>query len=159
MKTYIKKNILALICSIACSTASASIGIILAFSMGNLTNGAVNHDIAYLFQQGVRSIICLVVILILDLLNAYFKKLFSKKCLVLLKSDIYNHMLKATLPILKNKEESYYLNLLQSDTDIIYRDYFSNLDLVIGYALKIIISIAALFFVSVKIFVIFLLSG
>lgn len=157
MKKYIKHHMGLLGVGIVLSLAEAFTNIILAFSMGNLSNAAVNQDIQYLFTQGGISVICLILILLFQILEVCTRKLFAKKCITDLKCEVYQSILGSKQSEFHKLSESYYMNLLQADIDTIYRDFFSTIGRIVGYALEIVISAVALIFVSVKIFVIFIL--
>ncbi len=157
MKQYIRHHIGVLGLSIFFALAEAGVNIILAFAMGNLSNAAVSKKLPYLCRQGGIAVICLLMILLFQLLAVYTRKLFAKKCVTELKQDIYGKVLDCEQKEIHEMGESYFMNLLQGDVDTVYRDYFSVLGTIVGYAVEILCSVAALMFVSVKIFVIFML--
>lgn len=157
MKQYIRHHIGILGLSILFTLAEAGVNIILAFAMGNLSNAAVSKDIAYLFRQGGVAVVCLLLILGLQLLAVYTRKLFARKCVTELKRDVYRKLLDCEPKEFHQMGESYFMNLLQVDVDTVYKDYFSVLGTIVGYAVEILCSAAALMFVSVRIFVIFML--
>lgn len=157
MKKYILHNAGLLVLDGMLCIGIAVINVVLAFAMGNLSDSAVAQDLQALWQQGALAVGCLVFILILQMSEVSVRKLFTKKCIQELKEDVYHKLFHTELEDFHTKEEAYYISLFQTDVELVNRDYFSAIGMIIGLASKVVFSVLALMFVSVKIFVIFML--
>ncbi len=152
---YIKNHKLLLLGEISSATFHAIFDALLAFAMGYMTNSAIDGKLNDLLYSAIYCVICLIAIYVLYLLEINFRKKLSGKCICEIKHDIYTVLVDRGISSLHDKEDSYYLNLLQGDIDLLERDYFDSLWRAINLTIQTLFCMVALFFVSAKLFLIF----
>lgn len=157
MRHYIRKNKLLLFWEIIAATGHAVSDALLAFSMGNMTNAAVDGQLHSLLLSSAACVVCLIGIYLFYVLEMHLCKKISGKCICAIKEDIYDAMAKRGVSLLHEKTDSYYLNLLQGDMEILERDYFDALWRGINLTIQTVFCVVALFFVSAKLVLIFFL--
>lgn len=155
MRHYIRKNKLLLFWEIIAATGHAVSDALLAFSMGNMTNAAVDGQLHSLLLSSAACVVCLIGIYLFYVLEMHLRKKISGKCICAIKEDIYDAMAKRGISLLHEKTDSYYLNLLRGDMEILERDYFDSLWRGINLTIQTVFCVVALFFVSAKLVLIF----
>lgn len=152
---YIKQHKLLIFLEILVATSRAGCDVMLSFAMGRMTDAAVNKQIVNLIQATISCGICLILLYVLYLLETNFRKQLSGKCLCNIKSDIYTALIRGGVANFHKQTDSYYLNLLQGDIDLLERNYFESLWRCINLSIQIVFCVIALITVSPKLFVIF----
>ncbi len=157
MLYYIKRHKGLLLLEIMVATARAGCDVVLSFAMGYMTNAAVDRRISVLVWSSIICAGCLIALYLLYVLEITCRKQLSGKCLVEIKSDIYSALSTRGMAQFHEHTDSYYLNLLQGDMDLLERDYFDSLWRGINLAIQTAFCMVALVTVSIKLFVIFAL--
>lgn len=157
MLYYITKHKGLLLLEIFAATARAGCDVVLSFAMGYMTNAAVDRQVSTLVWSSVTCAGCLIALYVLYILEITCRKQLSGKCLVAIKADLYSALAARGMAQFHEQTDSYYLNLLQGDMDLLERDYFDTLWRGINLAIQVAFCMAALVAVSIKLFVIFAL--
>ena len=129
--------------------------VILSFSMGGITNAAVDHNTNQLFLSSLICMSSLLAIYVFYVLENYLRKTLSGKCLYAIKKDLYESLSRKNEREFHHHPDSWYLNILQSDMDVLERDYFDAMWRMMNMFIQSLFCMIALAFVSVKLFVIF----
>lgn len=85
MRHYIRKNRLLLFWEIIAATGHAVSDALLAFSMGNMTNAAVDGQLHSLLLSSVACVVCLIGIYLFYVLEMHLRKKFPVNAFVPLK--------------------------------------------------------------------------
>ncbi len=155
MSTYIFKFKYLLIPELLIATLRGISEVLLSFSMGGITNAAVDHNTHLLFLSSLICMGSLLAIYVFYVLENYLRKTLSGKCLYSIKKDLYESLSKKTEREFHHNPDSWYLNILQSDMDVLERDYFDAMWRMANMFIQSLFCMIALAFVSVKLFVIF----
>lgn len=157
MLRYIKRHKLLLLFEILTAAARAVCEVLLSFAMGRMTNAAVDRQVDALMRSAVQCVVCLVALYGLYIWEIRLRKTLSGRCLCAVKADLYAALAAQGAAGFHRQTDSYYLNLLQGDIDLLERDYFDALWRSINLTIQTVFCVAALIAVSVKLFVIFAL--
>ena len=155
MSLYIFRNKFLLIIELLIATMRGISEVILSFSMGGITNAAIDRNTHLLF---LSSLICtgsLLAIYVFYVLENYLRKTLSGKCLYAIKKDLYESLSRKNEREFHHNPDSWYLNILQSDMDVLERDYFDAMWRMANMFIQSLFCMIALAFVSVKLFFIF----
>lgn len=160
MKTYtadtliVEKSKKYIILAILFFIISSLFGVVLSKYMGELTNGAIYSDYKLLVRGAIIAVISIVTMMIFNSLSTYYNKKFARKNAICLKENLLSKVLNSKKNICS---ESELMALMVSDIQILHENYYSLIGLIIGNAIKISISLLALYFVNIKIFISFTL--
>lgn len=155
MSTYIFKSKYLLISELLIATLRGISEVLLSFSVGGITNAAVDHNTPLLFLSSLICMGSLLAIYVFYVLENYLRKTLSGKCLYAIKKDLYESLSKKNEREFHHNPDSWYLNILQSDMDVLGRDYFDAMWKMANMFIQSLFCMIALAFVSVKLFVIF----
>ena len=123
MSLYIFKNKFLLIIELLIATMRGISEVILSFSMGGITNAAIDRNTHLLF---LSSLICtgsLLAVYMFYVFENYLRKTLSGKCLYAIKKDLYESLSRKNEREFHHNPDSWYINILQSDMDVLERDY------------------------------------
>lgn len=157
MVRYIKQNKFLLFLEILTATSRAVVSVLLSFAMGQMTNAAVDRQVGTLLWASGVCVASLAVLYVLHILEMHFRKLLSGHCICEIKADLYTSLTRQGIADFHKNPDSYYLNLLQGDIDLLERDYFDALWRAINLSIQTVFCVVALMYVSIKLFVIFAL--
>ncbi len=152
MKPFIYKRKGKLLLSIFFGIVANSLGVVLAYAMGNLTNAAIEGTWSPLRLNALLTVTAIVGMFVFNSLDTYFNRLFSKKVLLDVKAAIFAKLLKGRRMTVEALPEAFVLNLFQSDADTLYKSYLTALSTIVGYGFKIVISLVALYFIDAQLF-------
>lgn len=157
MLRYIKRHKLLLLFEILTAVSRAVCEVLLSFAMGHMTNAAVDRQVDALVRSSVQCVACLAALYVLYIGEIRLRKSLSGRCLCAVKADLYAALAARGAASFHRQTDSYYLNLLYGDMDLLERDYFDALWRSINLTIQTVFCVAALMTVSVKLFVIFAL--
>ena len=157
MFSYIMKQKRLLLLEAAAATLRAGCGVLLSFAMGEMTNSAVDGQVAALLRSSAVCVACLAALYGLQVLEMYLRKTLSGRCILALKADLYSALRERGAAALHEQPDSYYLNMLQGDVEILERDYFDAIWRAINLSIQVVCCAAALITVSARLFFIFAL--
>lgn len=157
MKRYIKQHKFLLFLVLTIATCRAGFEILLSFAMGDMTNAAVDREIETLLQASVKCVVALIAIYVVYILENYFRKRLTGLCLCSMKADVYNALSTHGIMNFHEKSNSYYLNLLQGDIDLLERDYFDALWRALNLSIQTFFCMIALAMVNWKLFIAFVI--
>lgn len=159
MLRYIKRHKLLLLFEILTAVSRAVCEVLLSFAMGHMTNAAVDRQVDALVRSSVQCVACLAALYVLYIGEIHLRKSLSGRCLCAVKADLYAALAARGAASFHRQTDSYYLNLLYGDMDLLERDYFDALWRSINLTIQTVFCVAALMTVSVKLFVIFALAS
>lgn len=157
MFSYIMKQKRLLFLEAAAATLRAGCGVLLSFAMGEMTNSAVDGQLPVLLGSGAVCVVCLSALYGLQVLETYLRKTLSARCICAVKADPYSALERRGPAALHGQSDSYYLNMLQGDIELLERDYFDSIWRAINLSIQVVCCAAALIAVSARLFVIFAL--
>ena len=155
MLQHIYKEKMYLFLDILAAIAVAVLNVCFSFALGNMTNAAVEGDIGNLWSAAVACVIYLILLYVIQALEMYFRKRLTSRCICAIKSNLYHGFVSEGIEHFHEREDSYYLNILQSDIDTIERDYFDALWRILNFSIRVIFCSIALFKISWKLCIIF----
>lgn len=157
MIPYMMRQKWLLFLEVAVATSRAGCNVLLSFTMGDMTNAAVDHQIPVLIKASVLCVGCLIVLYGLQALEMYCRKKLSGRCLYNIKADLYRALTDRGVQAFHSSTDSYYLNMIQGDIDLLERDYFDAMWRAVNLTVQTVFCVAALITVSLKLFLIFAL--
>ena len=157
MFSYIMKQRRLLFLEAAAATIRTGCGVLLSFAMGEMTNSAVDGQLPVLLGSGAVCVVCLAALYGLQVLETYLRKTLSARCICAVKADLYSALVRRGPAALHGQSDSYYLNMLQGDIELLERDYFDSIWRAINLSIQVVCCAAALIAVSARLFVIFAL--
>ena len=157
MFSYIMKQKRLLFLEAVAATLRAGCGVLLSFAMGEMTNSAVDGQLPVLLSSGAVCVVCLAALYGLQVLETYLRKTLSARCICAVKADLYSALVRRGPAALHGQSDSYYLNMLQGDIELLERDYFDSIWRAINLSIQVVCCAAALIAVSARLFVIFAL--
>lgn len=155
MSLYIFRNKFLLVIELLIATLRGISEIILSFSMGGITNAAIDQNTHQLFLSSLICMGSLLAIYVFYVLENYLRKTLSGKCLYAIRKDLYESLSRKNEREFHLNPDSWYLNILQSDMDVLERDYFDAMWRMANMFIQSLFCMIALAFVSVKLFFIF----
>ena len=138
MFSYIMKQKRLLLLEAAAATLRAGCGVLLSFAMGEMTNSAVDGQVAALLRSSAVCVACLAALYGLQVLEMYLRKTLSGRCILALKADLYSALRERGAAALHEQPDSYYLNMLQGDVEILERDYFDAIWRAINLSIQVV---------------------
>lgn len=157
MKKYVKKYKALLILSVIFSMLTSISNIVLSYSMGIFTNYATNQNLSKVIFWSLATVFSLIISGIFQASDFALKANFSKNAILALKKDLYNYLVNMPISKRKNEDTAGYISLVQVDSEMIQKSYFENICSIFGLIIKIVLSSIALFYISYKIFIVFIL--
>ncbi|MCR5374477.1 MAG: ABC transporter ATP-binding protein/permease [Lachnospiraceae bacterium] len=157
MYSYLVKNKVLFFAEVIMAIGHALFDAALAVSMGQMTNAAVDGELKVLLYSSMQSVGCLIVIYFFSVFEMRFRKKLTGKCLCAIKEDIYKAISKKGVASMHEKADSFYINLLQGDMELLERDCFDSLLRGINLTIQTVFCVIALNFISVKLVIIFTL--
>lgn len=150
MDCIMKKNRTWMIISGFFLVVYAMISICFAIIMGNIVDFATNSQLALL----VRSVVIIFILELSSLLVCRifitFEAHYLKNCVTELKGEIVKSLYERGFPKLREKEDSYYLNMLTNDVDLLETDYLPATITYIYRISQFVFGICALLYISWK---------
>lgn len=157
MAHYIRHHKFLLSLEILAAAGRAGLDVLLSFAMGYMTNAAVDALVGPLLRASLVCVGALLGIYFLNIGEMDLRKRLSGHCLREIKEDLYLSLSRQGVAAFHENPDSYYLNLLQGDVDLLERDYFDALWRAINLSIQTVFCIIALVTVSSKLFAIFAL--
>lgn len=154
MKIFIFKNKFKLLILFFLYLIAAISAILLSICMGKFVNNAVSFDISNLFKYGSFCIFILLFICVVDSLECYVRNKYLESVIMCIKKDIYNKILNSNNEDLLRYSQSKHINLILNELNILRRDYFENIVLILGYLIKIVLGSISLLLYNYKLFII-----
>lgn len=157
MYHYIMRQKWLLFLEVVVATSRAGCNVLLSFTMGDMTNAAVDRQIPVLVNASVWCVVWLIVLYGLQALEMYCRKKLSGRCLYDIKADLYHALADKGVSAFHGNTDSYYLNLIQGDIDLLERDYFDAMWRAVNLTVQTAFCVVALITVSLRLFIIFAL--
>ncbi len=157
MSLYIRQHIKYFLVSLAMAFVVMGLNILLSLAMGNFSNYAVSGQIKEVIIWACVTVVGVVASNFFQYLEIRYRKKFSKKCVLSLKRDILNYLFFSPLYALKEQDSTRFITIFQVNTEMLKKNYFEGVLILTSLSIKIIGSSIALFLVSYKLLIVFLL--
>lgn len=156
MKNIIKKHralwLLTIFVGILLKAANIGVAYILASIIDTITKGTAKD----LKSIGIYAVVILVSIVILGILYSYLGGKFSEKILTDTKEKFFKNIFTSPIYRFQEKKVSYYYNTLTQDLEQVNTNYLSLTYEIIVCLGGLIVSLAALFYINIKMSLLFL---
>ncbi|MCR5640497.1 MAG: ABC transporter ATP-binding protein/permease [Lachnospiraceae bacterium] len=152
MARYLKKQYKLIFFEIIFSLVDATLRVCLSFQMGVMTNAAVESRERILIISAILCVLCLALSYFANITTVFFRKRVTGACVKELKKDLYESLSGNGVTAFHKETDSYYMNLIQNDTDTLERDYFDSSLRVINLITQVLFCAGALFYVNSVLF-------
>ncbi|MBR6281874.1 MAG: ABC transporter ATP-binding protein [Lachnospiraceae bacterium] len=152
MIRYIKKQYKLIILEVVFALADAALRVFLSFQMGIMTNAAVDGMGKALVLASMLCVLSLAFSYFASIITVYYRKKITGACIWNLKKDLYESLSGNGVSSFHRETDSYYMNLLQNDTDIIERDYFDSALRAVNLLTQVVLCAVALMYVNFILF-------
>ena len=131
---------------IICALAETYFAIIL----GKIIDGATESKQTYMLQNVAICIGIVLGTLVLYRIAIELRRTYTMKSISEIKQRLISSIYNRGIGAIQSQTDSYYMNLLSNDIDIIENDYFIKKPLLYSYGASLISAVVALFYISWK---------
>ena len=131
---------------IICALAETYFAIIL----GKIIDGATESKQTYMLQNVAICVVIVLGTLVLYRIAIELRRTYTMKSISDIKQQLISSIYKRGIGAIQSQSDSYYMNLLSNDVDIIENDYFIKKPLLYSYGASLISAVVALFYISWK---------
>ena len=156
MKTIIKKFAPWLILSAVIYCVCALIETYFALVLGEIIDSAVGNQLHTMLLQVGRAVLLLVGLLVFYRVAIEARRQYVMRCVTAIKKSLMEAVYRRGLVNYNTNTESYYLNLLSNDMEMIESDYLLPMPLIAFYIAQFLSSVGALFYLNWKIALFFM---
>lgn len=150
MKEIMKKHRLRKTAAILCYTIYAAIETYFALVLGDVVDYASKGQMTAMLTSVTIAVLLLAGSLLFTWVGLRFRTSYVANVIEELKKKLMESIYNRGLMKFSNQSDSYYLNILSNDMDIIERDYLMPETLQLYYVASFLLSAAALFYISWK---------
>ena len=121
-----------------------------ALVLGNIVDNAVNGNMSHLFYNIAISIGIILVSLLIYYVAIDLRRNYVMKNIIQIKNNIMDSIYQKGLIDFRKNSDSYYMNILTNDVDLLENNYFLPKPILIFYISQFVFSITALIYISWK---------